>query len=139
MFAAEELRVTCESKGAWEGHRRKELGQQPRLETGETQIGVAIGNGISHRRLDLSGDVRVGECYIHVAHEIDALVAGPVESKIELARSLTREANPGPLQVGGIQWIAVQPQMQIAVVQIVFAVTGSLGLREGDARAFPPQ
>ena len=116
MFAAEELRITCESKGAWEGHRRKELSQQTRLETGETQIGVAIGNGISHRSLDLSGDVRVGERYVHVAHEIDALVARPIESKIELAGSLARQANPRPLQVDGIQWIAVQPQMQIAVV-----------------------
>src|SRR5437870_3866751 len=33
----------------------------------------------------------------------------------------------------------MQPQVEVVVLDIVFAVTGGFSLREGDARALPPQ
>ena len=139
VLSAVEFRCTSKCERARELHCWKELRQQAGVEIGEAKICAAISDRIGHRRLYLTGDVGVDHCHIHIAGEIHALVAGPIETEIELAGSLLGQSNPRPANVGRIYRIPVKSKVQIGVIDVVFPVAGSFRLREGDARTLPPE
>src|SRR5439155_18341423 len=132
-------RCTSKCERARELHCWKELRQQAGVEIGEAKICAAISDRIGHRRLYLTGDVGVDHCHIHIAGEIHALVAGPIETEIELAGSLLGQSYPRPANVGRIYRIPVKSKVQVGVIDVVFPVAGSFRLREGDTRTLPPE
>jgi hypothetical protein len=57
MVSSLELRSTGERERPGKRHRRKEARQEPRIEIGEAQVGVAVSDRVGNSRFDLSGDV----------------------------------------------------------------------------------
>ena len=138
MLSAVELCLTGESERPREFHRREELRQKLRVESGEMEIGILVRERIRYRHFDLTRDVRPHESEVHVPGEIDALPFGPIETEVQLARALLRKLDHGPANVGGIYRVSVQSEMEIAVREQVAPVAGDTRRRESGARALPP-
>ena len=109
------------------------------VEIREAQIRVAIGDRVGNSRLDLTSHVRPRQSDVHVASEVHALAAGPVEAEIELARPRLGKVYPRPADVGRIHWIAVESQVEIAVGDVVNAVAARFRSGKRDARSLEPQ
>src|SRR5205085_3900545 len=117
----------------------EQLRQQMGVEIREAQIRVAIGDRVGNGRLDLTSHVRPRQSDVHVAREVHALAAGPVEAEIELARPRLGKVYPRPADVGRIHWIAVESQVEIAVGDVVNAVAACLRSGKRNARSLEPK
>src|SRR5437764_12348306 len=105
------------------------------VEIREAQIRVAIRDGVGNGRLDLASHVRPRQSDVHVAREVHAFAAGPIEAEIELARSGLGKVYPRPADIGRIHWIPVESQVEIAVGDVVNAVAARFRSGKCNARS----